>query len=556
MIKVDRRKKEIRAIESASGKKVAYAKQIQEGDDNYLKTYYYTDSGENLGGVDDYDIASDSGFATGTVIPRKHPTAMQYLSEAREYNDETADIYQQIELSNKLYLWEGIVGTAIDILTEFAVTPIYFDPLKDSRANRILDFWSKRVNRDNPNMGTGLTALAKECALEWFVAGNVFPYVDWQEEVRDREMGLRNPISLPMSIRLLNPLSIKIPPGPTEFGQKIIKMRLSEEVLSAISSYHSSRLSEDQKLLYRALPSELRRANKIDGDGYVTLDPRYVDHIKRKERSYFAWGVPYLTKVFGAVAAKKKLRALDDSVTDGMINTITIFKVGDKDNPQTWKPDRPKAFANLLKNPTGSLTLVWSYDVAIDRVGPDSDVLGFDKKYLQADNDIKEALGIPLDLITGSKGSQDNAWMAILALIERLQDFRDSMMVYIEGLARKILEQAGFPGEFPRVNWANLKLRNERETGQLVQWLFQNGLVSYRTVLQESGQDFDREMAYREEEKKDNLDKVFSRRDVPYGTPVDKTKDKKEMPGDPEKKNQDMDKRGRPKKEYTEEKQQ
>ena len=547
-VKVDRRKKEIRFIENSTGSMVAYSRQFQ-GEGNKSKEYFYTKDDQCLGTLEQVQIDNDPvNMAMGTVVPRKNPTALRYLTEAREYNDETADIYEQVRLCNKLYLWEGIVGTAIDLQVDFSVTPITFQNVKDDRAMKNLEFWKNNVNRDNNNMQTGVLGLLREFALEWYTAGNVLPYMRW-DFVRDRELGLRNPVQLPMSISLLNPLSIEIPDGPIEFGKKVIYLKVSDKLLQAVQPKNSLTNEDPEiELLRKYIGKNLRK--KIDGSGRIILNTEEmsvdnVQHLRRKGRSYHGWGIPYLTKCFSAIASKKRLRALDDSTTDGLINTITIFKVGDKDNPKTWSAARLSRFAQLIRNPTSSLTVVWSYDVEVEMVGPQGDILSFDDKYSQADRDIKEGLGIPSALITGTGGGNiADVWVTTLALIERLEDFRTAAATYLNQVARQIMLQTGFDNEFPVVNWSNLKLRNERHVKEFIMGMFDRGLLSVKTSIQEAGFDYDQQLQYRKDEKRDKIEEIFTKPDLPFSSPSNVNNKKK--PADPEK-DQTVEKKGRPK---------
>jgi hypothetical protein len=370
----------------------------------------------------------------------------------------------------------------------------------------------------NYNMLRGIKELSKEIALDWFISGNSFPYAVWKD-VKEAKMRLRrNYVSLPMDVFLVNPLTLKIPDEPINFGMKEIYLDLnySEDdiiKLNRISSENTKKLQDYYKKI-----NVLTNKSK-SSDGYLLLDNKYISHIKRKSRGYQPWGIPYLTRAFGAFASKKRIKALDDSTTEGLINMVTIFKIGDKDNPKTWNPARIRAFAALLKSATASNYLVWSYDVATEQVGPKGEILGFEDKYKQVNSDIKEALGIPASLVVGSSDSEKTVWITILALIERLQDLRDKLVVYYEDKAREIMIENGFEEEYPRYVWSNTKLRNEEKIKDLVMKLYDRGLLSVKTSIQEAGYDFETEKEYRDDEIKEKLSEIFTVRQLPFSSP-------------------------------------
>lgn len=519
-IKIDRRNKDIKLLEDATGKRVAYAKDFIE-ENNVLRRHYYTDKDEDLGLIESYQVSDDGSknkFAIGVVIPKRSPTPMKFLQESREYNDTNSGIHEQIRLSNNMYLWEGIVGTSIDVLVDFAVTDGYWENVNSDIAKRILQYWSENVNNQNYNMSRGIKELAKEIVLEWFLAGNSLPYSVWKDTKEAKLRLRRSNVSLPMDIFLINPLAVKIPEESISFGMKEIYLNLNYGQnnllnLNRMSEENTKKLQEYLKKINALTPKQKTK------DGYLLLDNKYVYHIKRKGRGYHAWGTPYLTRAFSAFASKKKIKALDDSTTEGLINMVTIFKVGDPDNPKTWNPARIRAFANLLKSATASNYLVWSYDVETEQIGPKDEVLGFDDKYKQVNTEIKEALGLPAGLTIGSADSEKTVWITILSLIERLQDIRDKLIVYFEDQGRKVMVENGFEDEYPKYIWANTKLRNEEKVKDLVMKLYDRGILSIKTSIQEAGYDFEKEKGYREQEVREALEKIFSVRQLPFSSP-------------------------------------
>jgi len=543
-IRVDRRSKDVKLVEAVSGKRVAYVKDFAE-ENNILRRHYFSENNEDLGLVQDYQQTKEGEkqfLSVGAVIPRRSPTPIKYLEESREYNDAGADIHAQMRLSNNMYLWEGIVGTSIDILVEFLVTDFYWKNVENDVAKRILNYWSENINKQNLNMFRGLKALSKEIVLDWFLSGNAFPYAVWRE-AKEAQMRLRrDSVSLPSEVFLLNPFSIKIPEEPVSLGMKQIYLDVGDYATSVKNLDKYSNENAKKFAEYLKNIDAIKNVKNIN-DGYLPLDNKYVTHVKRKGRGYQPWGIPYLTRAFGAFASKKRLKALDDSTTEGLINMVTIFKIGDKDNKLTWHPSRIRTFIQLLQNPTASMYLVWSYDVATETVGPKAEILGFEDKYKQVNNDIKEALGLPMGLVLGSSESEKNVWVTILSLIERLQDPRDMLKIYYEDLARKIMIENGFINEYPVYEWADTKLKNEDKVKDLVMKLYDRGLLSVKTAIQKAGYNYEDEKLYREEEVRDKVEEIFSVRQLPFSSPnLGKTKEK-----EPTQK-VEVEKTGRPKK--------
>jgi len=524
MEKIDRRDRLVKGIEKTAGEEVHFRQDLGNKYAYYNKEHQfvtYVEKETNVVSVTELQtvMTDKNGMSYGILVPKYSPTAINYLNEVRDFNDTTAGIKKQIQLSNKLYLWEGIVATVINVMCEFATTSIKIKNVKNEKAKKILNYFIQELNASNKSSIKGIQPLARQMMMDWFLSGNVFPYKCW-EAVKDPRMSDTKKATLPLSIYLLNPINIEIPEGYVEFGQKLIYLRLSEKVVSALTT-NSKYLSKEQKAIREMAPKDLIK--KLEGD-LVLLDSDLVTHLMRKGRDYLPWGIPFLTSAFGACAFKRKLKALDESTSDGLINQITIFKIGDKDNPKTWDPNRISAFSRLISSPTSSLTMVWAYDIDLLRSGPEGDVLNFKDKYAQANIDILNALGIPVSLISGAPIAQTGAgdlYAQILPLLERLEEPRDIIRSYFNEVFREIMVENGFKDEYPEMDWQNTRLRNEKEVKNLVLAFYDRGLLSIRTALEEAGYNFDRETDIREKENKDKLEETYQRRDLPFGTPKD-----------------------------------
>lgn len=450
-------------------------------------------------------------MAIGTVIPKMTPNAMDYLDDVRDFNTKrNQTVKDQIELCRKLYTYDGILATAIDILTEFPTTKFYLENVKDKQCEKILNYFIEEVNKDNPNTLKGLNHVSRQLAHGFFVDGNTFPYETWATVTDPYNKKIKNR-KMPVKITMLNPLSLTIPKEFVEFGYKRIFMKVSDDLIDIIRKKHPTQL--EQELISFIPPSILEQARQQENwDGMVMLENEYVTHIKRKGQDYEVWGVPYLARVFSVAASKQRLRTLDDATTTGLVNFITIFKIGDPANPKTWSQARLTAFANMLRNPAASNTMVWSYDIDYITVGPKGDVLSFNDKYKQVNYDMLAALGIPEILFTG-QGSQAGVWTAVLSMLERLEKFREDIKIYYEDLLRKICIANGFEREFPRIRWARMRLRDERAAKNIVMALHDRGILPFRTTLNELDYDYEVLRTLREEENERGDDKVFTRRD-------------------------------------------
>lgn len=418
-------------------------------------------------------------LAVGLRVPTSVKIPTSYLDSLRKYKDIYQDIYKQMEVANKLYRYNGIIGNAVDVLVDFAVTKVYPLPTKNKTLDKILEYFFENLNFENSNTMPGAYPLMQELGVEWFTSGNAFPYCKWENVAIDGEEAY---YKLPISINLINPQSIEIPSGPIAFGQEVVYLKYDSELLYKLRS--DGRSDPEAALIKQAIPrSVLNSITKRDSfSGGIRLNPKYVTHLKRRAKGYQAWGIPYLTRCFSSASLLERLRELDESVTSGLLNLITIFKIGTEDHPAS--PARLRKFAALLRNPKATHTLVWAHDVELLQAGPDGKVLQYKDKYKDAKEDILISLGIPPVLM--SLSASGDAWVSILSLVERLTHWRRIISLWMEKICNQISEYNGFK-EKVKLKWDRMNLTDESSVKNLILAFYDRGLISIETALKDGG---------------------------------------------------------------------
>ncbi len=431
----------------------------------------------------------------GVKVPTSIKIPLSYIDSLREYDDMYNNIYSQMKVCWKLYKFNPIVGSAVDVLVDFAVTSLRAEDTGDEKLNNLLEWFFVNLNKDNSNTVPGVYPLMQELALEWFTSGNSFPYVKWEEI----EVGkLDGSWKMPVSINLINPQSIEIPTEPIAFGQEVIYLRPDATLLSKLQT--DGRSDPEAALLKKAIPRGFMEAIKkrnYNWNSGIRLNPKFISHLKRKVKGYHAWGIPYLARCLGSSALLERLRQVDESISSGLLNLITIFRVGTEEHPANKQ--RLTAFANLIRNPKATTTLVWAHDVDVLQVGPDGKVLQYKDKYKQAKEDLIIGLGLPPVLI--SLNQQGDAWVSILSLIERLSNWRQITSIWLEKICKQIAENNGFSNKRIKIKWDRMNLKEESSIKNLILAFYDRGLISIGTALNESGYNLEGEISKKEKEK-------------------------------------------------------
>ena len=473
-------------------------------------------------------------LATGIAIPQYRKKSWDYLGEVFDFKETTEqDIYKQIDVCNKLYRFEPVIGTAIDIMVDFIISK--FEIITDNKElNKVMSEVYKNINNNEAEEDylfaypSGLYELSKEIASEWFVSGNVFPFFEKYENLLIDNKRYK----VPLKIINLNPRGIKIERSKKALGAVTLKY-LSSGVYSGDSDGNGTTINYSSNR--GGFDTELSLLSNKDAE--ETLNHKFVYHVKRKASSYKKWGVPYLTRTFTAIKSKRKLRYLDDATIDGLVNYIVIFKIGstDVDSPyHKVNANRLSAFKSLIQNPQASNMIVWPHDIDMIQVGPNGEVLNFKDKYDIVDRDIIRSLGVPPALIDGSGTNIQVTWISILALIERLNNVRDAISDYLQFLVKQISIKNNLDVKDIKVKWQPSNLRDEQTIKNLLLAFYDRGLLPIETILFEGGYDASEVVTLKKSEKSKDFNKLFVRPDLPYspqnfnrnpdsGRPTDKT---------------------------------
>jgi hypothetical protein len=460
----------------------------------------------NITSPDDLRVINPGkGIIKAYAVPKGKKVPLQALLALRQYDDSKKSIQDQMKLCFKLYKYESILSTAIDIMEEFSITQLFIDKL-EGPSKVLIDFWAKYVNVANKNVDHSLKALLHRVAISMLIYGNVFPYAIW----RSFDIGGRT-YQLPMDVVLLNPLDMEIPEDEITLTDKKVYFKLDADLVRAFKRRSVDRTKQDKKLI-EGIPPELRK--RIDKNkGRIELDFNYLSHIKRKSLDHEPWGIPFLLRTLTVLNRLKSLENLDQDTLDGIINRIVFIKVGDPADP---RQDEVNAVKNAMANPTQSMYLVVGPHLEKEEISSDTALLNLADRYEEIKTHLFDCLGIPINLFSGrytAQGNRDS--IAILALQERLEGIRDTLILWTSKVITQILGANKFDNLVPTVSWSKLQLKDPEAVREYVTSFFDRGILSIKSATREAGYDIDTERAARIEERLGGDDITFMIRPMP-----------------------------------------
>lgn len=467
-------------------------------------------------------------FTIAAVVPKNIGKAQNYLDKVRDYEETNQDRSTQIKNSRKLCKFEGVVATAVEALTELAVLQGgYISNVKKPDLKKLCNVWLKRVNAFNSSK------VGKKDA------GNVVSSVGGAEEIFEQIMivvlrdgdwvatnkwekveveELNKKFSLPTKFTTHDILSLEIDEELYKLGIEVIKIELSNTIVDAVKNPDDS--NAQNKAINEGLSEEMKKQIRESSDNKIALSSDFTFHIKRSDDGISPWSYPYTIKAFKAVAQKLRLLALDESTIAGLIQRITLIKLGIADPksplhyPKKGADSRMTLANTVLSGLKTNNLIVWpGPDISVEDFGPEGKILEIDNRYKQADDDILKALGVSRLLIDGNgAGSDSRDWAAFLKTISQLEGFRLKIKKVIDRILRQIAVQNGFKDEFPRFNFRKVNLKDERSLTEGVIKVWRNGLMGRRVALYELGYDAEEVI---EDQKKEKAEKLSDQLELP-----------------------------------------
>lgn len=421
-------------------------------------------------------------IASGSVKSRYSPVAptsifSEYTSNQVPYTQALKtpeDPHKKIEFAVELYHKEPIVGTVIDMMVDFSASGFENDS-DNPDIKKLYDTWSREV--DLPNLVEGIF-------LEYYRSGNVTIYRSDKSAkvtVKDKNGGKSKEYNFPAGYTILNPMNVYIE-GSLLFNQEVVTLRLSQELIDMVQG----KTGKNDKGLIEKIPDNIIRAVR-SGSNLVELDPKLVSRLTRKKQPYERYASPFIERIFEPVMYKQKLRMMDMSTIEGLVNQLITVTVGNDNYPAD--DSDLEAIAELFQTPNKAYSVFWNHTLNVRFHKPEGiDTLTQDK-YKQVNDDILSGLGISRVLIDGQGSNFSTAWISILSLIERLENSRKKVKKWIEDEYRRIAEENGLK-TFPTIRFNRVNLREDNYIRDVLIAMYDRGLLDEENILTETGRDY------------------------------------------------------------------
>ena len=312
-------------------------------------------------------------------------------------------------------------------------------------------------------------------------------------------------VLIPWDYISLNPLQME-PRGSRFANEHHWVMMLSQRDMKPLSRFmnysHYTDISTTKVNLPEIFKGKLTKSSS--GSPYAAelkLDEKRLAVIQDVTKAdYEEWATPQIFPAVKEVAFKRLVRAAEISAVESMKHAITLIKLGDVKEGFIPTEDQIERVAAALAGGSQVHHLVWDDLIDGKVLQPDIGKIMDPKKYVQIDKDIYSALGVSESVMTGN-GSFANSFMSIKLLLEKLETIRCKLEDWLQVEVKKIADAMKFR-RLPIIKWGLMNLRDENSERKLWLDLYDRGIVSDESMLEQFGTDFNIETERQKYEKK------------------------------------------------------
>jgi len=489
-------------------------------------------SGKMIVGENDsieWHISKQGDFYTAGTIP-KTDGSVDYLSDAKDYSETNNNRKKIIELSRKAAKNEGIIGTALQAIVELASLSGWWVEEKNPELKKILKYWLENVNAigDAEIVDTGLkedSFVGSNGGIERLIINMLYGIlIDADYVATETWENIDVPVvaakrNLPTRFLQHDVLHLSTDEFLARMGREVIYAEIPDEIIAVVKSPSGS---EQEKALLNSVPVEIQKTIKAGGDKFL-LPSKLTTHLSSRNNDLTAWGTPYTTRCFPALAYKHRLRALDNSTIQGLIQRLWIVKIGSDDPASKLHiPDNKRvllAISALKKLKTHSLMVWGGSDISTEELkSSENNVLSFKDRYDSADRDILQALGVP-EILTGYSGSgnkSSDGETAFIKIEAQLERFHILISKWINKKMRQIAIQNNYKDSFPEFHFMFLGLMSKDKVKNVVLNTYEKNLLPIRRSLYLLGHDGDKVIDELIAEKEEGLREKLPINIVPY----------------------------------------
>lgn len=328
-------------------------------------------------------------------------------------------------------------------------------------------------------------------------------------------------------IYLLNGHIITLPPDKCKIGNVALNGQpiVDFDCQSILNEWRNKSYSvkdnwiKDNQLeeYFKGYPEEMRAALNR-GEQYVQLNPANTYVMQGSKESWARYAIPFIAACLPALAKKNLISTYEDAILNLGIRSFVHVTYGDKNKGYDMLPDREQltAVRRLFQQGMSGFPLVTTNHLANAQViQPDLDDLFQWNKYKDVNNDILSAGGVSGIIVSGisEDGSTFASAQVSMQTVEtRIEAARKEfceIMNRINAHLTEYIQGTYNLKEIPEFHFQPLDMSGKKALRDACKSLWEEGVLSTKTLLENNGYSLDLELEQREKEKQDGVDEVM-----------------------------------------------
>jgi hypothetical protein len=468
------------------------------------------------------------------AIPRSAGKAYDFLNNLADFRDllmiDKQTRKDAVALFHKIARADGTSNNAINKLAALMAPEGSFkvNSVKGQRgrsgdkvaveAQAALNWWKDHLNA-NSTEGVitgdrGLTAFIMQGSRLQFIEGDHVARHLWADGVKIPN--LSKTWSLPMNLQTFSTQHIEIPDGLEGTNTEIMYWVPPAKFINLLQNPQDPNL---KKYLDKLVPSKVK--NALIKDKRYFLEPDLLIHIKHRATQIDTYGVSLLEPTLADVRYKRALDALELTVITNLMARMVIIKVGSDNEKSVYHKQEVSSarlglLQRMMRNVGPSATILWAGpDIDVVEVSAHDALLDIVPRMQFAERRQLMALGLPAYLMVGEGSDGKAAGLAsALGVAALLGEVQQQYTQALRTLAERILLENGYEEIDVVWEWHNNILEDKQAAAELILKLFDRGVVTPETVLEETGFDFGAE----ETRQADAVAQGY--KEKPFGAPL------------------------------------
>ncbi len=263
---------------------------------------------------------------------------------------------------------------------------------------------------------------------------------------------------------------------------------------------------ELQKIIKQVVKGPIYKELLETGKAFLT--PALLTHIRHRGNPRSLYGQSFIEAAKFAIRYYRSVVNTDLVSMESVINRLLIVMVGSSnpDSPYS-KADvalaRQQLMQSFFEDPGPNMTIIWSGDdVKVESVGAHEQLLDLADRHEIGQGMIKNALGVPEALLSGSMSEGNNSgWAAFVAAAGQAEHLGGGFESAWTTLGTRMLIENGFTDIEIVFEFDRSHLGDKEQERNLNRQDYLAGLRSIRTMLTASGIDPDAEFRQKALEK-------------------------------------------------------